>query len=110
MFLLLVYPHAFLGDILAELSQSSGLIRDGSEFVSLILTLSVIYGIWKTFNTTDKRIKKKVMQQKWYWNNENLWPINWDETDNVLYNNKKKILESWANPRKGLPLNLRGIF
>ena len=30
------------GDKTAELSESTGLIRDGSEFVLLILTLSVI--------------------------------------------------------------------
>ena len=45
--LLLVSTHNLLGDKTAELSQSTGLIPDGSEFVSLILTLSVIYAnIW----------------------------------------------------------------
>jgi hypothetical protein len=52
--LLLVSTHTFSGDKTAELSQSTGLIRDGSEFVSLSLTISVIYAnIWlwdlKTF-------------------------------------------------------------
>jgi len=34
--------HVLKGDKTAELSRSTGLIRDGSEFISLILTLSVI--------------------------------------------------------------------
>jgi hypothetical protein len=47
MVLVLVYIHVFLSVKTAELSQSTGLIPDGSEFVSLIQTLSVIYAnIW----------------------------------------------------------------
>ena len=37
-----VITYCVSGDKTAELSRSTGLIRDGSEFISLILTLSVI--------------------------------------------------------------------
>ena len=42
MCLILVSTHSFLGDKTAELSERTVLIRDGTEFVSLIQTLSVI--------------------------------------------------------------------
>jgi hypothetical protein len=42
-----------------------------------------------------------IKQQK---RNHNSQPTSWN-TDK----NKEKILESGANPRKGFPLNLRGI-